>query len=638
MGMPFLVSLNCHALYPTELLAVILNIPARWFFPVDAALHLGGAGIGAYTLLRHAGRTGPAALLGGVTFAFGTHLFGLTGVGIPWIRDLSWLPWLFVALERLRAGDSLRWSILAGAAIGLPILTAGLQYAALATPVAVLWLVISRRPGPAIALAAVAIGLGAVLWIPGLEYAGLSVRANPGLFKSPLATTGSLRPDELITFLIPGRYGPRFAYFGPRDLPALPLYLGLLPTVLAVIGAAGAWRTDRRWLLLGLAGFILAFGTQTPLGALLGTVPPYSGFRGAERWLMFTHLAGAWFAGRGLEALPLLGRAVRTGAGTLLVAFAVACLGSLLLTEGPVSVLQRPECAVHVRRGEVTEARVLAEKHRVLTGTAVRAGASAAALATGHPAAIIIVTLADLLDEGLRQIRFGPAPPSDDLKLPGTVTGRVHSTEPLTMPNRRMASGLRWTFGYHGLPLERAILLKLLATTPPPLGNPAAFGLMDVEWIVEPSGTRRAPVKPPAAVRHPVVVGSADEALAVMRAADWTPDRAPVEAGGMRVPSGGAATVALAGASWAVTATRPALVVLPLVWYPAWRAGIDGARVPVFRADLALRAVTVPAGTHQVTFAYVSPPLQVGIWLTFLTLGALGGLIPPGRRGYTGSP
>jgi len=42
---------------------------------------------------------------------------------------------------------------------------------------------------------------------------------------------------------------------------------------------------------------------------------------------------------------------------------------------------------------------------------------------------------------------------------------------------------------------------------------------------------------------------------------------------------------------------------------PGWRAEVDGAEVPVLRADLALRAVPVPAGTHRVRMTY-SPRAQ----------------------------
>ncbi|MBE2271088.1 MAG: YfhO family protein [Anaerolinea sp.] len=39
-------------------------------------------------------------------------------------------------------------------------------------------------------------------------------------------------------------------------------------------------------------------------------------------------------------------------------------------------------------------------------------------------------------------------------------------------------------------------------------------------------------------------------------------------------------------------------------YYPGWRATLDGASVPIYRADVMFRAVFVPAGTHEVVFTY----------------------------------
>jgi hypothetical protein len=55
-----------------------------------------------------------------------------------------------------------------------------------------------------------------------------------------------------------------------------------------------------------------------------------------------------------------------------------------------------------------------------------------------------------------------------------------------------------------------------------------------------------------------------------------------------------------------------------------WRARIDGETVPVLRANLAFRAVALPAGSHEVEMTYETPGLGPGLTVSGLSLaGAL---------------
>jgi len=73
-----------------------------------------------------------------------------------------------------------------------------------------------------------------------------------------------------------------------------------------------------------------------------------------------------------------------------------------------------------------------------------------------------------------------------------------------------------------------------------------------------------------------------------------------------------------------VEASAPAVLVLNDAWYSGWSATVDGQPAPILPANVAVRGVLVPAGTHRVTFTYRTPGQRLGAFLSLGTLGLLG--------------
>lgn len=70
------------------------------------------------------------------------------------------------------------------------------------------------------------------------------------------------------------------------------------------------------------------------------------------------------------------------------------------------------------------------------------------------------------------------------------------------------------------------------------------------------------------------------------------------------------------------------VLVLSEIYYPGWRAWVDGHETPVMRADYLFRAVELPAGTHRVRFAYDPAWFKIGAGLFIvIALGSIGGLV-----------
>jgi uncharacterized membrane protein YfhO len=62
-----------------------------------------------------------------------------------------------------------------------------------------------------------------------------------------------------------------------------------------------------------------------------------------------------------------------------------------------------------------------------------------------------------------------------------------------------------------------------------------------------------------------------------------------------------------------VTSEGGGFLVLSENAYPGWRARVDGSEVPIYRTDVTLQGVVVPAGAHRVDFTLESRSLRWGL-------------------------
>lgn len=60
---------------------------------------------------------------------------------------------------------------------------------------------------------------------------------------------------------------------------------------------------------------------------------------------------------------------------------------------------------------------------------------------------------------------------------------------------------------------------------------------------------------------------------------------------------------------------KPALLFLSDNYYPSWHAVVDGKETRIYKADFTFRAVSIPSGSHKVTFYYSHPEFNKGLAL-----------------------
>jgi Bacterial membrane protein YfhO len=69
-----------------------------------------------------------------------------------------------------------------------------------------------------------------------------------------------------------------------------------------------------------------------------------------------------------------------------------------------------------------------------------------------------------------------------------------------------------------------------------------------------------------------------------------------------------------------VSAPCRGFVVLADLYYPGWKASVDGTPLPIYRANYAFRAVEVKPGDHDIVFSYSPWTIRLGIPLMLLAI------------------
>ena len=307
-------------------------------FNLDTVLSIWLAGTGAYGWLRrHVGPTGALTgagifALGGFTWAHLIHTSMVNALAsVPfavWALELGWAGgrWRAVALGAVAIAcqvfaGHLQDTILTGTVLGL--------YALLRATGERSWKAKSRVLASAVVLVLLGGMLSAVQWIPSKELLDRSPRAG-GLSWDDL-TYGSWHPELLPTVILREAYGTRARDTDWMDgfypYHEMDVYLGVVGLFLAAVGAA-SWR-DRwvgTWIAIGGVGVLLMMGRFTFLLDFLYRIPIVGSSRIPVRFHLWVTLAVAALAAVGTDRLATAGRVRLRGPLVFVVALVLVSL------------------------------------------------------------------------------------------------------------------------------------------------------------------------------------------------------------------------------------------------------------------------------------------------------------------------
>jgi hypothetical protein len=196
----------------------------------------------------------------------------------------------------------------------------------------------------------------------------------------------------------------------------------------------------------------------------------------------------------------------------------------------------------------------------------------------------------------------------------------------------------RWAVGERGSPLYNVLGVKyVLAGKDSPPGDERlvpVFAGEEIDVYLNTAAYPRALF-----VTEAEVVQDHEEAWRTIHAPGFDPRRAVVLEEGPALNASAEAGSSGAGAALdlsfvryglndvalRVHAPQPGWLVLSDVYYPGWRAAVDGKATPVLRANYTFRAVAVPAGEHLVEMSFAPRTWHVGLLISTLTwVGLLG--------------
>jgi hypothetical protein len=230
--------------------------------------------------------------------------------------------------------------------------------------------------------------------------------------------------------------------------------------------------------------------------------------------------------------------------------------------------------------------------------------------------------------------------PVDSLGAPGhdiesvamDVTGlrSLHATRWIVGLNRAVAqpgfarfvelSGIQYVLALHDLPHEG---LELLSVAQGLDGLTRTYRVKDpLPRAFAVAGVRRATGD----AAFGALLDPRLDPLGTVVLADGS-EAAPASAGSVRIRQLGFDAVTLEA-----DLVRDGHVVLLEAYDPGWRATVDGRPVPVERANVTFRAVSVPAGHHTIEMRYRPLSVAVGAGISFLTVAALLFLAIASRR------
>jgi hypothetical protein len=664
------------ALYPFSLIYLLLPLP--WSLSLFCFAHVWLGGFGMYLLTREWTKTNFAGALAGTIYVFNGIMFA-SFVWPNYLVALGWMPFVVLLVERAwREGG--RWLVGASLVAAMQMLSGAPELILFTWLIAGLLCVCDAVRAPVSSFPFIRRFIFVVLLTAGLAAAQLSpffellqhshrdVGFATEKWQLPLWGWANFLVPLYNAFETPS--GQYFQY-GQGFLSSV--YLGGVAVAFALL-AMFRWPDVRVWALAALALLcvVLALGAQTPIFQSARQVIPLVGIaRYPVKFLFVLAFAVPLLAGCGLAAVlkSRLPRGVVVLSLLVLITMALITWAArehrfIDYAAWPENFRGNVDYSWNKKSGgKLLPDAVMNTTWRV--GLFVAAVASLLAALRGHKAAPLgaFAMLALIaLDARTHSPNLNPSLPSallareywpEGAPKPKFGEARVLITPEaeafLTFFSSTNAQRI-WEFKrraewsslnliddvpkVNGSSTLQTRQQRLVEQTLYSMTNRLPAGLLDflgVAWITSSNSAAewvsRTTVLPMITAGQQPVVLDDTAALAAMTKSTFDPRLDVFLLPAAREEPERAQNVKLSNMVFTphaveaeVDSSAPTVLVIAQSFYPAWRATVNGAAVPLLRANVAFQAVAVPAGKHRVRVVYSDSKLRTGALISMVSL------------------
>jgi hypothetical protein len=673
-GMPFLADVAVGFFYPPNmLLALFVENGKLSVFALESLIiaHFVLAQCTMFVLMRSLKVSDAGSLIASVSYGFSGimvhHVFHPMMVA-----HFAWFPLAFLhfrkALLTENTVERFLHSLVSGLVLAVMMLSGHPQttlYLVLFLFFYTLWVLavrfraIAQKPlhilltGVAAALPiVVGAGLFALQLLHSQEFSSYSER-NAMTFER--ASMGSMHAQQVFTAVVPKLFGtltppnsvdassnaaPQFTLKGADyyDYWETAWYAGVVAIVLALFGWVTTFKSSERerlpifLLIASVFGFLFALGSNGFLFALFFKLPLFDRFRIPARMIAFATLAVSIMAGIGFDELF---KRNKLALKTLLASLGIVLACALLAASGALSEIE-------------TSSYGLLALFFILCIGGIAFTASRGILSVQLSCALLtILALFDLNNAG-SAFNTNLANPLEkytqaearlpmfraNLDKPDSLF-RVSVRERGVMLAPRNFGLLVPTMMYEGYaPL---LVERRLPPAPTPDKTNDLINLRYQIGIDTAQGTAYLRERPTMYARARMVFGAVQAstdaasttALAQSGKVDFDNQAITEKPLSISLSGDSASRVAHSvhctsyGANamtYTVETSQNGLLLLSEIWYPAWKATIDGQNTEVLRVNFSLRGVVVPSGKHTITLRYDSDAFRSGAWISLATL------------------